>query len=67
MNFRVSHPCKPVEAARPGRDVLVALAIKAVLLSGIYLLFFAPAHRPPSDAGATAEALIGSTHSKDMP
>jgi hypothetical protein len=37
---------------------MVALALKGVLLLGIYLLFFGPAHRLPSDAVATAAALI---------
>ncbi len=66
MNFRpfrlwTDHP------ARPGRDVLVALALKGMLLLAIYLLFFGPAHRSPSDAGATARALIGSGAPKDAP
>ncbi len=66
MNFRVSHLWRD-HTARPGRDVLVALAFKAVLLLAIYLLFFGPAHRSPSDAGATAKALIGASTSKDTP
>ena len=45
--------------ARPVRDVLMALAIKSVLLMVLYALFFAPSHRPESTAVATASALIG--------
>ena len=45
--------------ARPARDVLVALAVKSVLLMVLYALFFAPSHRPASTAVATALALIG--------
>jgi len=29
------------------RDVLIALAVKAVLLAILYFLFFSPSHRPP--------------------
>jgi len=45
--------------ARPARDVLMALAIKGLLLLALYALFFAPSHRPASTAVATASALIG--------
>jgi hypothetical protein len=30
------------------RDILIALAVKAVLLAILYFLFFSPSHRPPS-------------------
>jgi hypothetical protein len=30
------------------RDILIALALKAVLLAVLYFLFFSPSHRPPS-------------------
>jgi hypothetical protein len=50
---------------RPARDLIVALALKGVLLLAIYLLFFGPAHRLPSDASATAAALIGANESKE--
>ena len=49
----------------PARDLIVALALKGVLLLAIYLLFFGPAHRLPSDAAATAAALIGANESKE--
>jgi hypothetical protein len=54
-------------SARPARDIFAALALKGVLLLAIYLLFFGPAHRLPSDATATAKALIGAFPSKDAP
>jgi hypothetical protein len=50
---------------RPARDLIIALALKGVLLLAIYLLFFGPAHRLPSDAAATAAALIGANESKE--
>jgi hypothetical protein len=43
----------------PARDLSIALAVKGVLLLGLYLLFFGPAHRVPADAGSTASALNG--------
>jgi hypothetical protein len=52
-------------AARPLRDVLIALSLKGILLLGIYLFFFGPAHRLPSDANATAAALIGTDAHKE--
>jgi hypothetical protein len=67
MSFRVSQLFKAPNAARPGRDVLVALALKGTLLLAIYLLFFGPAHRPRSDASATAQAMIGAGALKDTP
>jgi len=44
---------------RLGRDIAVALAIKLVLLFAIYVLFFSPAHRLPSNTAATATAVTG--------
>jgi hypothetical protein len=38
---------------------MIALALKGALLFAIYLLCFGPTHRLPSDAAATAAALIG--------
>jgi hypothetical protein len=32
------------------RDILIALALKAVLLAVLYFLFFSPSHRPPGPA-----------------
>lgn len=54
-----------IRRGRPSRDVLVALTIKIVLLAAIYLLFFAPASRPLSDATATAAAVVGAASPKD--
>jgi len=49
----------------PARDLIVALALKGILLLTIYLLFFGSAHRLPSDAAATTAALIGANESKE--
>jgi CBS-domain-containing membrane protein len=54
-----------VPGPRLARDLAVALALKGVLLLTIYLLFFGPAHRPPSDAAATAATLVGASQSKE--
>lgn len=45
---------------------MIALALKSILLLVIYLLFFGPAHRLPSDAIATAAALIGTNAHKEF-
>jgi len=60
--FNISHFAPEL---RPARDLIVALALKGVLLLAIYLLFFGPAHRVPSDAAATAAAFIGANEPKD--
>jgi hypothetical protein len=67
MQFRNRHLLSAHGAARPGRDVFTALVLKGVLLLALYLLFFAPNHRMPSDAAATAQALIGTSAPKDNP
>jgi hypothetical protein len=51
---------------RLARDLTVALALKGALLLAIYLLFFGPAHRLPSDPAATAAALLGANESKEL-
>jgi hypothetical protein len=48
-----------VAAARPARDLTLALVLKGALLLVLYLLFFGPSHRLPSGAPATAAALLG--------
>lgn len=53
-------------AGGPGRDLIVALALKGLLLLVLYLVFFSPSHRPAADAGATARALLGTNDSKDV-
>ncbi len=57
-NFFV-RPAQSTPAPRPSRDLMIALALKGALLFAIYLLCFGPTHRLPSDAAATAAALIG--------
>jgi hypothetical protein len=47
------------ETQRPGREVLIALAVKGAALAGLYFLCFGPAHRSPATAAATAAALVG--------
>ncbi|MGP8165987.1 MAG: cytochrome oxidase putative small subunit CydP [Steroidobacteraceae bacterium] len=59
MAFNFQKPLVPSYAARPRRELLLALALKGIFLLIIYCLFFGPAHRVPSDAAATAAALIG--------
>ncbi|MFI4891096.1 MAG: cytochrome oxidase putative small subunit CydP [Steroidobacterales bacterium] len=67
MTSRIPSPWKAPDTAHPGTDVLVAIAIKGVLLLAIYCLFFGPAHRPPSDAASTAAALTGVRTSREAP
>jgi hypothetical protein len=59
MTFNFQKTLVPSYAARPQRELLLALALKGILLLIIYCLFFGPAHRLPSGAAATAAALIG--------
>ena len=67
MQSRFSILWRRSNTSGPTRDVLAALALKGVLLAAIYLLFFGPAHRSPSDAAITAKALVGESQSKDVP
>ncbi len=67
MQSRTRHFWNAHRAVRPGRDIFAALVLKGMLLLAIYLLFFSPTHRLPSDAAATAQALIGASPSKDVP
>ena len=55
-------PHKP----RPARELVFALALKACLLTVLYLLFFGPTHRPPTGPAATAAALIGPAAHEDQ-
>ncbi len=55
----------PQIRATPHRDIVLALAVKGVLLLAIYYAFFGPAHRPRSDAAATAAAFIGESMGKE--
>jgi len=61
MAFNIQKPLVPSYAARPQRELLLALALKGIFLLIIYCLFFGPAHRLPSDAAATAVALFGAS------
>jgi hypothetical protein len=65
MNFRLLRLWPAPHAAHPGRDVVVALTLKALLLLILYLLFFGPSHRVTADAHATAEALLGAQPAKE--
>ena len=67
MHPRSFEILRRLNASGPARDVVAALALKGVFLAVIYVLFFGPAHLSPSDAAATAKALIGEGHSKDGP
>jgi hypothetical protein len=44
--------------AAVGRDLVIALAIKLGLLTGLYYCFFAENHRPRVDPEMTATALL---------
>ncbi len=65
--FRFSQIWRSPASVCAGRDVWAVLVLKGALLLAIYLLFFGPAQRSPSDAAATAHALIGTSTSKDAP
>jgi hypothetical protein len=52
--------------AKPWRDVWAAVSLKLALLAALYLLFFTPAHRPPSDASATARAIVGANAASSL-
>ena len=47
------------DGPHPWRDVAVAFGLKLALLAALYLLCFGPQHRPPADAAATADAVVG--------
>jgi hypothetical protein len=66
MTIRSPHSSQDSGAARPARDVFLALAVKGILLLAIYLLFFGPAHRPAVDADATATAVVGAHPIRDV-
>lgn len=53
-------------APRLAQDLMLALALKGMLLLAIYLFFFSLAHRVPSDARAISAALIGADEPKDF-
>ena len=67
MQSRLFHLWRRFDRGGPARDLIAALAIKGLLLAGLYALFFSPTHRVPSDAMATANALVGESRLKDNP
>ena len=67
MHSRLSRLWRRSDAGGPARDLIAALALKGLLLAGLYALFFSPTHRVPSDAMATAKALVGESRLKDNP
>jgi hypothetical protein len=67
MQSRLFHLWRRFNRGGPARDLIAALAIKGLLLAGLYALFFSPTHRVPADAVATAKALVGESRLKDIP
>jgi hypothetical protein len=51
-------PATPPRGRRLRHEIAAALALKAVLLAALYVLFFSAPHRPPADAAATRAAVI---------
>ena len=49
------------------QDIIAALALKVGLLLALYVLWFAPHHRPSPDATQTAIAIIGQQPVKSAP
>lgn len=49
------------------RDILFALAIKAMMLLALYQLFFAPRMRPEQNPVATATAILGERSGAGQP
>ena len=43
---------------RPDRDVALVIALKLVLLTALFLLFFSPASQPKTDAASVADHLL---------
>lgn len=59
MNVAAHDDAIPSRTGGLPRGIVWALTVKAVLLMAIYMFFFSPTAQPPSDASATAAALIG--------
>ena len=51
-------PATPRRGPQLRHEIGAALALKAMLLAALYVLFFSAPHRPPADAAATSAALI---------
>lgn len=45
----------------PGRAITVTLVLKVLALIVLWVLFFSPSHRPPSDSGHTAAHVFGAS------
>ncbi|MDE2228054.1 MAG: phosphoglycerate mutase [Alphaproteobacteria bacterium] len=43
-------------------EIALTLVVKAAALTALYLLFFAPAHRPEVSAAAVAQHLYAAPH-----
>jgi len=65
MFWRIPQTRNLSRSTRLRQEVLLALALKGALLLAIYLLFFSPQHRPPSNAAATSAALIETSVPQD--
>lgn len=52
-------PATSRRGPRLRHEIAAALALKAVLLTALYALFFSAPHRPPADAAAAGAAVIG--------
>ncbi|MDE2181591.1 MAG: hypothetical protein KGJ78_01080 [Alphaproteobacteria bacterium] len=44
------------------REIAVVLTAKLILLTGLYIAFFSPSHRPNADTGAVYARLVGPAH-----
>lgn len=58
MPLAFTPPVTPRRGPRLRHEIAAALALKAMLLAALYLLFFSAPHRPPADAEATRAAVI---------
>jgi len=47
---------------RLGREIATVLAIKVVLLTGLFFAFFSPSHRTVADPAAVSAHLLGADH-----
>ncbi len=44
------------------KDIVAVLAMKLVLLMGLYFVFFSPSHRVVADSSAVSGHLLGTDH-----
>lgn len=45
-----------------GREIAAVLAIKIVLLAGLYFAFFSPSHRIVTTSATVSDRILGSDH-----